>query len=89
VDDLRPFRFLCDSLKSPIILSDGRVTTCTHDAEGRNTFADIYTQGFDEVVECYRSVRLFAMADPATRPVCHECYTKLPFWRDRKVPRAD
>lgn len=86
---LRRFRFLCDSIKSPIILSDGRVTTCTHDAEGRNALANIYEQGFDEVMERYRSLRLSAMADPAERPVCHECYSKLPSWKNRKVPRAD
>jgi tetratricopeptide (TPR) repeat protein len=82
-------KFLCRSFKSPIVLSDGMVTSCTLDHRGRNRLGSIYEVDFESLIGRFGSERLLAMADPLRKPVCHSCYTKLPRWRDRRVPRAD
>jgi len=87
-EDWNP-KFLCYSIRGPIILSDGRVTTCTLDHEGQNEIANIHEHNFDDVVEKYGRTRLSAMAEPVTKPMCFKCYGKLPRWKDQKVPRAD
>jgi tetratricopeptide (TPR) repeat protein len=91
---LEPFedwdpKFLCYSIRGPIILSDGRMTTCTLDHEGQNAIGSIYEEDFDTLVAKYGATRLSAMADPSSKPMCFKCYHKLPRWKDGKVPRAD
>tara|TARA_R110002096_G_scaffold170066_1_gene342044 strand:- start:1527 stop:5576 length:4050 start_codon:yes stop_codon:yes gene_type:complete len=81
-------RFLCDSLSSPVVLSDGRVTTCTLDHNGQNQLANINEHSFDEVVDRYRNTRYNAMARPISKPMCHTCYTRVTSWKERAVPRA-
>lgn len=81
-------KFLCYSIKAPIVLSDGRVTTCTLDHEGRNAFANIYRQSFDEVIAQYAALRISAMEDPEARAMCQSCYANLPRWQAREIPRA-
>jgi tetratricopeptide (TPR) repeat protein len=81
-------RFLCHSFSSPIILSDGVVTSCTHDHRGRNRVGSIFEDDFDALIERFGRERLDAMAAPLAKPLCHACYTRLPRWRDRQVPRA-
>lgn len=68
---------LCASLSSPIILSDGRVTTCTHDHDGANVLANVNEHSFSEVIERYYDTRYSAMADPLTKPACQSCFVRL------------
>ncbi|MGH8045816.1 MAG: sulfotransferase family 2 domain-containing protein [Chthoniobacterales bacterium] len=82
-------KFLCYSIRGPIILSDGRVTTCTMDHEGQNEIGNIHNDDFDTIVSKYARTRLTAMADPVSKPMCFKCYAKLPRWKQMKVPRAD
>lgn len=88
-DDAWAPRFLCYSFRSPIVLSDGVVTTCTLDHRGRNEVGSIFEDDFDTLIERFGRERLQAMATPLTKPLCHACYTRLPRWRDQQVPRAD
>jgi tetratricopeptide (TPR) repeat protein len=86
--DWRP-KFLCHSFKAPIILSDGTVSSCTLDTNGRNRLGSIYEQDFETIIDGYGTERLLAMADPLRQPTCHACFTRLPRWRKQQVPRSD
>lgn len=81
-------KFLCRSFKSPIVLSDGSITTCTLDHRGRNRLGSIFEDDFDSLIRNFGEERLLAMAEPLRRPMCHDCFTKLPRWHQKGVPRA-
>lgn len=82
-------QFLCDSIRGPIILSDGRVTTCTLDHEGQNAIGSIHEHDFPTIVERYARTRMSAMADPSSKPMCYRCYHRLPRWKNQQVPRSE
>jgi tetratricopeptide (TPR) repeat protein len=81
-------KFLCRSFKSPIILSDGKVTSCTLDRMGRNTVGSIYDDDFETLIARFGQQRMDAMADPLSKPLCHSCFTRLPRWQEQEVPRT-
>lgn len=78
-------RFLCGFMKSPVALSDGRVTTCTKDCSGDNAFASLYEHSFPEIVQKYRDLRTAVMSDPSLLPHCHYCYLTIP--ESRRIGR--
>ena len=78
-------KFLCGFMKSPVALSDGRVTTCTKDCSGDNTFASLYEHTFAEIVQKYRDLRTAVMSDPSLLPHCHYCYLTMP--ESRRIGR--
>ncbi len=80
--------FLCGNLRSPIILSDGRVTTCTTDNFGHNTFANIQKDDFDTVVERYKNLRIQIATSPFSMPGCHMCHNNIRYWDMIGHPRA-
>lgn len=82
-------KFLCSSMRSPIVLSDGRVTTCTADCDGDNVFANIYEHDFGEVLGRYAALRPAAMEEPGRLPHCLACYSKLPQSKKIGLPRAE
>ncbi|MEF8756296.1 MAG: DegT/DnrJ/EryC1/StrS family aminotransferase [Accumulibacter sp.] len=78
-------KFLCGFMKSPVALSDGRVTTCTKDCSGDNAFASLYEHAFPEIAQRYRDLRLAVMSDPSLLPHCHYCYLTIP--ESRRIGR--
>ena len=81
-------KFLCASLKSPILLSDGRITTCTLDHNGVNEIANIHDHSFDECMTRYEATRFSAMADPVSKPMCYKCFRSQSRWKTAGVPRS-
>lgn len=81
-------KFLCRSFKSPIVLSDGTVTSCTLDHKGRNRLGSIFENDFESLITTFGTNRLLAMANPRHKPMCHSCYLKLPRWQSDHVPRS-
>lgn len=81
-------KFLCGTMKSPIVLSDGRVTTCTKDVTGRNTIANIYQEDFQTVMQRYAEMRLATMANPIELPQCWDCFNNVDTWTRQGIPHA-
>lgn len=67
-------RFTCAMMHEMVILSDGSVTTCCHDALGRNAYASIFSDSFDQVVEKFMQTRRKLVDDATSLPQCAECY---------------
>lgn len=80
--------FFCGSLRSPVILSDGRVTTCTADNYGHNTFAHIGKDNFNTVVEIYKYLRIEIASSSSSLPGCIACQKNLRYWDEKGFPKA-
>ena len=76
--------FLCDMMREIVVLSDGRVTTCCHDALGVNSYADIYKESLEDVRKKFIKARSDLIANPRLFPRCVECYREA-----SKMKRGD
>lgn len=63
----------CPYLEEIVILCDGRITTCCVDSTGVNTYANIYTQGAEEVLQIYKMVKQKYIEDYRQLPRCKGC----------------
>lgn len=81
-------KFLCGTMAAPIILSDGRVTTCTKDVTGRNTIANIFEDDFPTVLGRYAKIRMKTMANPIELAHCWDCFSNLDRWKNQGIPHA-
>jgi radical SAM protein with 4Fe4S-binding SPASM domain len=67
--------FICTLLLNEIvILSDGRITTCCFDVDGKNTFANIYEDDFEESLKKLQLFKEKLVENPGTFPHCSQCF---------------
>ncbi|MGC2063334.1 MAG: radical SAM protein [Thermodesulfovibrionales bacterium] len=67
-------RFTCSMINEMVILSDGRVTTCCHDALGRNSYSSISSDSFDQVAAKFLLTRQRLVEDFLSLPQCADCF---------------
>lgn len=67
--------FICTLLLDEVvILSDGRITTCCFDADGNNTFSNIYEDDFEESVKKLQLFKEKLVENPENFPQCSRCF---------------
>ncbi|NOT70163.1 MAG: sulfotransferase family 2 domain-containing protein [Hyphomicrobium sp.] len=79
---------LCSSLRAPILLSDGRITTCTKDHTGINVLADINSDNFETAMQKYKAERTLVSENPSHLPLCGNCHKNIARWGETGLPRA-
>ncbi len=68
-------RFICTLVsKEMVILSDGRITSCCMDPTGKNTFANIYTDDFDDTLKKLTLFKKKLADNPENTPECLKCF---------------
>lgn len=73
---MKDLKFICTRvLRESAVLADGRITTCCLDPEGKNTFANIYEDDFEESLKKLRLFREKLAEDPGRFPLCVRCFT--------------
>lgn len=67
--------FICTLLLDEVvILSDGRITTCCFDANGNNTFSNIYEDDFEESIKKLQRFKEKLVKNPGNFPQCSRCF---------------
>jgi glycosyltransferase involved in cell wall biosynthesis len=67
--------FICTLLLDEVvILSDGRITTCCFDADGQNTFSNIYEDDFQESIKKLQLFKEKLVENPGHFPKCSRCF---------------